>query len=48
MKKKSLKISWWSCHGLFCREGHIGQAEQEILQHRIKQLKFGFSATKIQ
>ena len=26
MKNKSIKISWWSCHGLFRREGHIGQA----------------------
>ena len=25
-KKIPLKTSWWSCHGLFCREGHIGQA----------------------
>ena len=26
MKKESIKISWWSCHGLFCHEGHIKQA----------------------
>ena len=25
-EKKSIKISWWSCHGLFCCKGHIGQA----------------------